>query len=372
MLHEFLDVNRAELAARCRAKVATRSPPQPTAVELRYGVPMLIEQMVAMLRAEQHGGQIAEPAELPPVIDSSAAKHGDELLREGFTVDQVVHDYGDLCQAVTELAHEKHEPITVDEFHTFNRCLDSAIATAVGEFGRQREHAISDEGEQSLNARLGSLAHELRNLVNTATLAYAAIKEGHGAVAGATGAVLDRSLAGLRNLIDRPLADVRLTAPPRPEVTPLDAVLEEVRVAAQLDARARNLGFTSSLEAGLVVAVDRQMLTSAVANLLQRAFKVTNPGGRVTLTTRQTAGHVIIEVADQCGGLAPGQAEAMFQPLAQRSSELSGLGLGLSISRRSVEANGGTLVVRDDPGTGCVFTIALPPTRAVADVESRH
>jgi hypothetical protein len=69
--------------------------------------------------------------DLSAAIDRAAAQHGGALLQKGLTVDQVVHDYGDRCQAVTELAREKQEPISVDELHTFNRCLDSAIAGAV-------------------------------------------------------------------------------------------------------------------------------------------------------------------------------------------------------------------------------------------------
>jgi signal transduction histidine kinase len=366
MLHEFLLTHRPELTARCQAKVAKRPSPAAT-VELGRGVPVLIDQLIEMLRAEP-----PEPAADPTPasdalsadIDRAAAQHGAELLQKGFTVDQVVHDYGDLCQAVTELAREKQEPISVAEFHTFNRCLDSAIAGAVTEFGRQREHVLSEQSARTLNERLGALAHELRNLLNTATLAYAAIKGGHGAVAGATGAVLDRSLEGLRSLVDRALADVRLTAglhAPR-EATSLDVVLEEVRIAAQLDATARNVAFTVSVEPGLSIATDRAMLSSALANLLQNAFKFTRPGGHVSLTARVAAGHVRMEVADQCGGLAPGWAEELFLPFTQRSDDRSGVGLGLSIARRAVHAIGGTLEVRDVPGTGCVFTVDLPPS----------
>lgn len=366
MLHEFLRAHRMELTARCQAKVTTRSSSATsTAAELARGVPVLIDQLIQMLRAEQPdptAGRASEPDGLSADIDRAAAQHGGELLRKGFTVDQVVHDYGDLCQAVTELAHEKKELISVDEFHTFNRCLDGAIAGAVTEFGRQRDRVISEESARTLNERLGSLAHELRNLLNTATLAYAAIKGGHGAVAGATGAVLDRSLDGLRSLIDRALADVRLTAglQARRESTSLDLVLEEIRIAAQLDATARHVEFTVSLEPGLSIATDREMLSSALANLLQNAFKFTRPGGHVTLTVRVVAGHVRIEVADQCGGLPPRWAEELFLPFTQRSDDRSGVGLGLSISRRAVHAIGGTLEVRDVPGTGCVFTIDLP------------
>jgi signal transduction histidine kinase len=232
----------------------------------------------------------------------------------------------------------------------------------VSEFGRQRDDVISAEGARTLNEQLGFLAHELRNLVNTATLASAAIKGGHGAMTGATGSVLDRSLAGLRDLIDRALADVRLTAGlhTRRDLTKLAVVLEEVTVAAKLDATARKISFTVSVEPGLSVETDRQMLSSALANLLQNAFKFTQPGGHVSLTARVVADHVLIEIADQCGGLAPGLAEEFFVPFTQRSADRSGLGLGLSISRRAVEANGGTLQVRNVPGHGCVFTIDLP------------
>jgi hypothetical protein len=205
MLHEFLHTNRLELTARCRAKVAGRASPAPAPAQLKFGnlesgVPVLIEQLVEMLVAEEQG-QPSDPAAVRSIA-RSATQHGRDLLQRGFTVDQVVHDYGDLCQAVTELAEEQGEPISVGEFHTFNRCLDSAIADAVIEFGRRRDHVISTKGTQNLS----ELAHELRHLVDTVTLAYAAIKGGHGAIAGETGAVLDRSLVSLGDVADRVLA----------------------------------------------------------------------------------------------------------------------------------------------------------------------
>lgn len=136
-------------------------------------------------------------------IGVTAARHGRELLQHGFTVDQVVHDYGDLCQAITDLAFERDAPFEVDEFRTLNRCLDNAIAGSVTEFIYQRDLLLEDAGVHALNDRLGFLAHELRSLIQTATLAVTAIKAGNVGLAGATGAVLDRSLIGLFAL--RPL-----------------------------------------------------------------------------------------------------------------------------------------------------------------------
>ena len=72
------------------------------------------------------------------------------------------------------------------------------------------------------------------------------------------------------------------------------------------------------------------------------------------------ADRILIDVEDHCGGLPPGSAEQMFLPFTQSGADKSGLGLGLAICRRSVEANNGVLRVRDMPGSGCVFTIDLP------------
>ena len=90
------------------------------------------------------------------------------MLLKGYTLDQVVHDYGDLCQAVTELALEQNAPITTGEFRTLNRCLDNAIADAVTAFERQRDEFMAEANTEAMNLRLGFFAHELRNLTASA------------------------------------------------------------------------------------------------------------------------------------------------------------------------------------------------------------
>jgi signal transduction histidine kinase len=373
MLHQFLDENRTELIERCRSKVAQRPAPRPTPKEMEHGIPLFLGQLIDTLRTEQdpdalvrrrlagHAGPAVRNADSE--IANSASKHGYELLRQGFTVDQVVHDYGDLCQAVTELAIERKMPVSTDEFHSLNRCLDDAIADAVTEFGWQRDQLISEMGTRAMSERLGFLAHELRNYLNTAILSFAAIKSGSVALNGATSAVLDRSLVGLRDLIDRALAEVRLAAgePPQLDKVAVDRFIAEVQVAASLEARAKGCGFTVfPVEPALAINVDKPMLYSAVSNLLQNAFKFTHAHGHVSLRAYAANGRVLIEIEDQCGGLPEGKLDAMFLPYEQHAADRSGLGLGLSISRRAVESSKGKLSVRDMPGLGCVFTIDLP------------
>jgi signal transduction histidine kinase len=372
MLHEFLTAHRDDLIDRCRLKVIQRRAPKPTDAELEHGVPLFLDQLIKTLRVER----TTDPARSREVsgpsggngsalseIGTTAARHGRELLQHGFTVDQVVHDYGDLCQAITDLAFEKDAPFEVDEFRTLNRCLDNAIADSVTEFSYQRDLLLEDAGVHALNDRLGFLAHELRSLIQTATLAVTAIKAGNVGLAGATGAVLDRSLIGLRNLVDRSLADVRVTAgmPPRHQLLPLARFVDDVKISASLEAQARGCGLVVfDVDPRLAVEADRDLLFSAVGNLLQNAFKFTEQNTEVSLNVQPTVDRILIEVADNCGGLHPGDAEKMFLPVPHSSKEKSALGLGLSICRRSVEANGGVLSVRNMPGTGCVFTIELP------------
>jgi hypothetical protein len=372
VLHEFLTDNRVELIERCGLKVAQRPSPKPTDAELEYGIPLFLDQLVKTLRMERQpdpmrsrevSGPSGGGAEVRSEIGATAARHGIELLKHGFTVDQVVHDYGDLCQAVTDLAFERSIPIEIDEFRTLNRCLDNAIADAVTEFAVQRDRLTTEKDAQALNERLGFLAHELRNLIQTATLAVTAIKAGNVGLAGATGAVLDRSLIGLRNLIDRSLADVRVMAgmPARPALISLPEFIGELQISAALEARARGCRFSvAATGLGLAVNGDREMLSAAVGNLLQNAFKFTERDTEVSLSAYSREDRVLIEVADHCGGLPVGDAERMFQPFTQGATDKSGLGLGLSICRSSVEANHGILRVRDMPGRGCVFTIDLP------------
>jgi signal transduction histidine kinase len=372
MLHEFLTSNRADLIERCRSKVAQRSAPRVTDAELMHGIPLFLDQLIKTLEVEQTANpmlsrKVSGPAggvgHAQSEMGASAALHGRELMQQGFSVDQVVHDYGDLCQAITDLAFERKAPIETDEFRTLNRCLDNGIADAVTEYSYQRYSVLANDGVQALNERLGFLAHELRNLLHTSTLAFTAIKLGNVGASGATGAVLERSLIGLRTLIDRSLADVRVAAGmlPQHELVSVSDFIDQIGISALLEAGARGCKFTvSPVEEGLAVDVDRDMLLSALGNLLQNAFKFTRLGTDVSLSAFAVADRILIEVEDHCGGLPPGSAARIFAPFAQAGADKSGLGLGLAICQRSVEANNGVLRVRDKPGSGCVFTIELP------------
>ena len=353
MLHEFVTANRDEIIRRCRSKVAARAVPPPTQLEIDHGVPLFLDQLVDALRLG-----LSSSLE----IERSGAAHGQDVLRRGFTLSQLVHDYGDVCQCISELAIELVVPISTHEFQMLNGCLDDAIAGAVTQYGRARQQHVVEGAANRENLRLGFFAHELRNLIQTATIAFEVVKGGSVGALGSTGTVLQRSLTGARDLIDRSLAEVKLAqGVQHAEQFLVSGFLEELAPASEMVAAARAITFTvMPVEDGLTIEADRQILAAVIMNLLQNAFKFTKRGGTVTLRIESHADRVRFEVLDECGGLPAGDVDDLFTPFLQRGGDRLGFGLGLAFCRWAVEANGGMISVRDVPGAGCIFTVDLP------------
>jgi hypothetical protein len=176
-LDTFIGANRDELISRCKVKVATRTDLPPSSAKSDLGVSVFLDQLVQELR-----GNKTKTDE----ISESAIKHGHDLFLRGFTISEVVHDYGDVCQSITDMAVEMKAPISTDDFRTLNRCLDDAIAGAVTEYARESD--VPRDGE----------IHHLWNLTNIALTALEVLRTGNVGVAGSTSAVVHRNLTAIR------------------------------------------------------------------------------------------------------------------------------------------------------------------------------
>lgn len=271
----------------------------------------------------------------------------------------MVHGYGALCQAITQYVEENSsQPVSAREFNRLNFCLDVAIAEAVTEFNRgQRENAELNEVQH-----LGFAAHELRNALTSASLAYGLIKRGKVGVDGSTSQILENAHQRMKEIIDRSLVKVRLRNEPTVDYQRCRVVqlVSEVEATASFDADAKLIEVRASAAPELEVLVDRHLIISALSNLVQNAIKFTKPGEIVWIRSKAVEERVSLEIEDQCGGLPPGKGEELFEHFAQEGTDKSGLGLGLTISRRAVSLNKGVLSVRDLPRQGCVFSIDLP------------
>jgi signal transduction histidine kinase len=110
---------------------------------------------------------------------------------------------------------------------------------------------------------------------------------------------------------------------------------------------------------------NRAGLRLALRHILENAIKFTPAGGRVRAWLRQAGDRAVIEVSDTGPGLDPRVAHRVFEPFRQEDSSRArrhgGLGLGLSIAQRLVEAHGGRVDVRSDgPDQGATFQVTLP------------
>jgi signal transduction histidine kinase len=347
MLSKFVTVHSDAIVAAANAKSDDQQRP-PASSEV-LGV--FLSQLVKVLRRDSTQTLLSSD-----VVGSSSGHQRNELLAE-LDIAEVVHHYADIREAIVELVVDQHAAISFQELRILNGFVDTAIARAVTEHARLASQKSSTEETE----RLGQAAHELRNMLHTAALAYRTMKL-DSPINGNAGTILGRSLLGLQIVIDRTVAEVRLAAgSDRREQVALWELLEEIAVVAKLHAEYKEMRFVvDQVDPALTVNVDAQLLTSAVMNLVNNAFECTRAGGQVVLRAYSEDDVVYIEVEDQCGGI-PATKQDPFQAFGdRRGRDRTGLGLGLSIARKAVKAHGGDIEILNMPGKGCIFIIELP------------
>ena len=357
MLHNFLEDNRVAILALAKAKIVETGPSRIQSDELDRGLPIFYVHLIAVLKRVAAGDTIGH-YQLGEETSDAAERYGREAERLGYSVSQVVHTYGALCQSITEYAHDHRQEITPKEFHGFNFTLDAAIAEAVTEFFDVSERAK----DANFDAQIGSLAHELRNPISNAIMALEAIRLGHVGVGGSTGQLLDRALQRMKELVERALDTSRSTREVHIGRVNLREVMDEVADAAKYNSQARSIALHIDVSGNINLDADPQQLTSAISNLVQNAVKFTKSSTSVWVRATRSNDRVLIEVEDRCGGLPPGAADNIFKPYVQKDDNKSGVGLGLFICRKAVDAHHGAVSVRDLPGVGCIFSIDLPET----------
>jgi signal transduction histidine kinase len=358
MLHEFIADHRVEITSRASSLSRARDPrlhaESPTAEVSSF----LAEVAVTLRHERSQPGDDARTIGLDTSgITTTAARNGAQMLRAGHPIVEVVQTYGDVCQAVTSLAAEAAVQISAADFCVFNRCLDDAIGKAVSEHTRITE----EKRDVAELHRLGFVAHELRDQLQTARLSVEIMKSSGQPIEGVAGQLLGTALDNLGKLIERTLSDVRRASGiNRHDAFELGPFLREVAATAELHAHHRGLTFAMDAATTGSIEGDRELLMSAVMNLVHNALKFTRPGGNVWLQGVTSSTRLSLSVEDQCGGIPDSDRGVFASFTDRRGADRSGLGLGLSIAKTVIRAHNGDITVRNMPGAGCVFTIDLP------------
>jgi signal transduction histidine kinase len=292
-------------------------------------------------------------------MSANAEEHGEQRFGLGFDVAEVIREYGALHECILQIAREAEVVISLRDQGVLAKWLNVGMADAVSQYVKQRDMEL----QRQTSEHLGFIAHELRNPLGTARLAFQRLRRTD-LGESRTADMLERGLRRTAEMIDSVLDHVSLKMGVIPRLAPvaLRAFLHEIEVDAGIEAQSKGITTVVSAPEDLLIDADPRLLRSAISNLLHNALKFSREGATVTLTAGRADGRVMIEVADGCGGLPPGKAEELFAPLVQRDDNRSGFGLGLAIALQAAEAHNGTIKVRDRPGTGCSFIIDLPST----------
>ena len=251
--------------------------------------------------------------------------------------------------------------------HTLTR-LEIMASTAAVSLQRA---TILDELRQSMQARehmLRILAHDIRNPINTISMAASTLREPKisEGVRRNMIAMIDRSTRRVnrmvQDLMDNAVIERSGKLPMNPQhLSPSDLV-GEVCEASRVQAN-KKIEVRCDIEGTATVFADRDRLLQVMTNLIDNAFKFTPEGGVLTLKAEQKHGDICFSVSDTGPGISELDRERIFEPYWRtHATAHSGVGLGLSIAKQIVEQHGGKIWVESEPGEGATFVFTIPTT----------
>ena len=324
--------------------------------ELRNGIVGYLHQLAVALRGEQAivpGGMTA--------WRDVAREHALTRVRQGFDVTQLLHEFIVLRRTIFGILEEENGVASLTAGGELVADLvEAAVADSVATYVDARDFAA----RKAKAEHVGFITHELRNPLSAAMNAAArlALQPEVQTSSGSVLALLQRSLARLRTLVDRVLETERLAAgelEPKPVEMSLGALMVESLRLAQDRARAKGVTFRADFDPETVVFVDAQLSISAVQNVVDNAVKFTDRGS-VEVTSEERDEDVVVHVWDNCTGLSQAEIATIFEPFERGHTHKPGTGLGLAIARKSVEAQGGRIGVESPDEHGCHFWLSLP------------
>lgn len=219
---------------------------------------------------------------------------------------------------------------------------------------------------------LAGVAHDLRNPLGAMKMGIELIECHEGTdQARYTLALLDRQTDRMSRMVDDLLDATRIEAG-RLEMKPEPTDLRE-RAREAVDLHGPSFPAHSivvdATDEPVVVMADPVRIDQVLTNLLTNALKFSPGGGRVDVRVRRRGSEGVLEVQDRGIGMTREEMRDLFAPFRRRAPETApGAGLGLSVVRRIVEAQGGRIEVDSEPKLGSTFRVVLPIARDSAEV----
>jgi signal transduction histidine kinase len=236
------------------------------------------------------------------------------------------------------------------------------------------ERAEADQIVSRRDDFLGMVSHDLRNELSTMAMSVAQIiRNVPDDVAGRkifrAATTIQRVNVRMSRLIGDLLDIVAIDVGKFtviPERHDVGQTIAEVVDSFQVVASAKDIALQSDTSGEISAEFDHERTVQVLGNLLTNALKFTSPGGRVAVRAKHEAGEVRVSVADTGPGIAPERLETIFERFSRGGrTDRKGLGLGLYIAKRIVEAHGGRIWVESSVGRGSTFHFSLPAHRTL-------
>ena len=299
---------------------------------------MLLSIPIALALAAFGGfvmaGRLLEPV---AVITAKAAQISADSLAARLPVKDPQDEFGRLAGVINvmlarlEDAFERLKRFTADASHELRTPL--TVIRSVGEVALQE-----DLDAVSYRDRIGSMLEEVNRLAGLIENLLTLTRADSGPMP------LGRTETAMGPLVERAAEDMRALAEDKDQVLTLD------------------------LQGSAILQVDEATVRLALVNLIDNAVKYTPRSGAITIGSRIRGDEFLIEVADTGPGIPPEHRERIFDRFyrieADRNSLTGGAGLGLSIAKWAVEANGGRIELESGESRGTTFRIVLPIDRS--------
>lgn len=290
-----------------------------------------------------------------------ARKHAEERVRLGFDIAQLVDEFIVLRQVLFDVLGDEGVLTDLGQAGRIVDLIEGAISAAVVSYVQFRDDAARRRAAEHVTF----ITHELRNPLTAVSLGVEKLRRTLSLSPSdeRTFQAIERNTRRLAELIEGILVLER-QGERKPDIVPtrLQEILEGPMTAAKLVADAKGLNLEARFDPDLVVEVDRPMTISAFDNVLQNALKYTDRGD-VRVDVEERPDDVVVHVLDNCPGISKEELDAMFEPFWRGRSGKPGVGVGLAIARRAMEAQGGSITAEPREGPGCHFSLTLPKRR---------
>lgn len=371
MMHDFLVANEEKLIAGCRKLVCAREGRGATPIQLENGIPIFLRQLILTLQSEKNkdyksSAQISDNQSGVPKytqIKIVAVQHATDLISMNYTLENVVHDYGDICQVIMSVANEQGQTFDVNEYRTLNRCLDNAIASAVTEFSYKKEILSFLANRSEIDRLSNGFAEHLREVLGTASLAYAALKSGGLTVSGSTGAILEKSINTMIELIE---SENFSSFPNERDIEALKAfslcefISEVVGEVKEKKVFENLILKVQQVNTKLAISGEREELKKVLGFLIEIAFDFAFQNEPVYLAAYSDGNYILIEVGECFDKFLIEGVEEIINELDIQSKNIDLETMSLEVANFIVFSNGGRLSVSPSDGLGTTVTIHLP------------